>query len=94
MREINIILAEYTKQIDNKRIKWTPDAQALAAELKYIENRFEKAVAAYNQFMTYSSDQEENGKLRELKNGEERVYRRDFLKINSVLNTLQTKKGC
>lgn len=61
--------------------------------MKYIENRFEKAGAAYNQFMTYSSDPEENGKLREIKNGEERVYRRDFLKINSVLNTLQTPKS-
>ena len=93
MREINKILADYAKQIESKRAAWNPDPTALAGELRYLEQRFEKAVQAYNQFMVYSADQAENAKMRELKNGEERVYRRDFLKVSSVLNSLQSKKG-
>lgn len=87
VKEINKIVRDYTLKIENKKVPWTAEPFALMTEIKYIEERFEKAVRAYNQFVFLSTDKSENEKLRELKNTEERSYRRELMKIKSFVNT-------
>ena len=72
----------------NKKVPWVPEPLALIAELTYIEERFEKAVRAYNQLVFLTTDPGETEKLRDFKNSEERNYRRDLMSIKSFVNTM------
>ena len=91
IKEVNKLLAENVKRLEARQIT---NAEVLETELKYIEERYEKAVKAYNQFVVLSVDNpREVAPLREVKNDEERTYRRDLMKIRAFLTGLQKNQA-
>lgn len=90
IREINKIVSEYVKKIENKKNNWVPETNALVIELKYLENRYAETIQSYNQLVAFITNPDEISKLREIKNTEERKFRADLMIIKSFVNVLQS----